>query len=223
MAKGFERELITSQLWHGASIFECEWQAVYSSGNFRLDAKGKHFFTESIGDMHCEYGGPFNLALNSDIFLKAWKKVFSDGLYWKADLTVKVDPDAVFLPVRLKEVLRKADPEAEVYFNNCDHGLHGPIEALTRGGMKVFNKGVVKCEKDLQKEFSSWGEDVFLRHCFGILKVDRVDEFDLLSEDHCFHEDPVRDGCSSGKASFHPFKNVSSYYKCLNEAKMQLH
>jgi len=218
MAKGGERDLIEAQLHHGIGIFTCDHHTVLSSERVKLEGGGRVFYAESIGDMSCEYGGPYYLALNSDIFLRAWKRVFSDGTYLKADLTVKVDPDAVFIPSRLQRHLRFADPDAKVYYNNCDHGLHGPIEVVARGGMITMARGIQACERALRHEFSWAGEDVFLRHCLGYLDVDRVDDFRLLSETHCFDEDPVRDGCNSGKVSFHPFKEVDSYFKCFEEA-----
>lgn len=219
-ATGGERDLIVAQLGGSHSIFACESQAVFSSEKMLLKHdNGRTFHTEDIGDMHCEYGGPYSLALNSEIFIRAWKRVFSNADYLSADLTVKVDPDAVFFPSRLRTLMHKADPKANVYFNNCDHGLHGPIEVLTRGGMQTFAEGIVDCEEALRHEYSEWGEDVFVRHCLGLLKVNRVDEFHLLSEDHCFHEDPAHEGCFSGKVSFHPFKTVDGYFKCFGQAK----
>jgi len=215
---GGEKELIVAQLGGGQSIFDCEYQAVYSNGNIELKNNGHSIRTKDIGDMHCEYGGPYHLALNSEIFVRAWKRVFNDAEYLKGDLTVKVDPDAVFFPSRLRKLMIKADCDANVYFNNCDQGLHGPIEVVARGGMKTFAKGIADCEKKLKDEYSWAGEDVFVRHCLGLLKVNRVDEYQLMSEDHCFHEDPARDGCHSGKASFHPFKTIDGWYKCYDQA-----
>jgi len=218
-ASGGERDLIVATLGGGVSIFACEQTAVLSSEELTLrHDNGKTFKTKDIGDMHCEYGGPYSLALNSEIFVRAWKRVLQDADYMLSDVTVKVDPDAVFFPSRLRRLLHKADGSANVYYNNCNHGLHGPIEVVSRGGMETFADGVLDCEEALSEEFKEWGEDVFLRHCLGYLKVDRVDEFHLLSEDHCFHEDPAHDGCTSGKVSFHPFKTIDGYFKCFGQA-----
>lgn len=219
MDHGDERDLITMQLGHGISVFACDFSAVLSSRRLELVQQGRHLFTESLGDMHCEYGGPYNLALNSEIFVRAWKKVLADATYLQAKLTVKVDPDAVFLPARLRRLLSGAHEEDVVYFNNCDQGLHGPIEVLTRGGMRTLAKGIADCERELAKEFTWAGEDVFIRHCLGYLQVNRVDNFNLLSEDHCFNEAPGKDGCVSGKVSFHPFKQAASYLTCLDQAR----
>merc|ERR1712113_152655 len=108
-----------------------------------------------------------------------------------------------------------------VYFNNCDQGLHGPIEILSNGGMRTYFAGIDKCVAALKYEWNEKGEDVFLKHCLGMLKVNRVDNFKLLSEDRCFYENPAQNGCTSGKVSFHPFKDSQSWFICLEQAKAQ--
>jgi len=211
----YEVDLLMS-LWKSkVGIFACDNFTVFSSGVFELVPS---VITESIGSMKCDYGGPFNLALNSDIFVRVWKRVISDGLWKASGWSVKVDPDAVFLAGRLRENVRYSDPEATIYLNNCDQGLHGPIEVIARGGMRAYAAGFSDCETSLSKEFSWAGEDVFLRHCLGMLNINRVDDFRLLSEDHCMWENPLQNGCVSGKVAFHPFKSPDAYFKCLVEA-----
>merc|ERR1712151_281010 len=200
--------------------FACDAHSTFSSKRLLLGSENGHdLYTEDIGDLHCEFGGEWYLALNSEVFVRAWKQVFKDGLAWQAQWTVKVDPDCVFLPNRLRKLVREFDPDDLVYLNNCDEGLHGPLEVISRGGMNAFMEGMDHCVDKLKKEWTDWGEDVFLRHCLGILKVNRVDQFKLLSEDHCFHEDPAKDGCVSGKTAFHPFKTPEAYFKCKKQAE----
>lgn len=57
------------------------------------------------------------------------------------------------------------DPSLEFYLNNCEEGLHGPIEVIPNGGMEVFAGGIGTCIENasLLKERDTWGEDVFLR------------------------------------------------------------
>merc|ERR1712190_326433 len=98
-----------------------------------------------------------------------------NGLWKKQEWTVKVDPDAVFLPDRLHDQLKRAHGSDSVYLNNCDQGLHGPIEIVSHAGMADFEAGIDKCVTELKHEWGWQGEDVFLRHCLGILKVSRVD------------------------------------------------
>lgn len=220
MPQGYEVSLVRTLLNRGSGIFQCDEYSVFSEGDVELSpGPPVRIGTEDIGSVKCNYGGPWYLALNSEVFIKAWQRVFDDGKYLRAGWTLKVDPDAVFLPKRMRVHMAGSDPDASVYFNNCDQGLHGPIEVLSRGGMRAFAKGMGLCESNLKHEFGEYGEDVFLRHCLGLLEVNRVDDFRLLSEDRCMWENPIKDGCVSGKVAFHPFKTAESYFKCMREAE----
>merc|ERR1712050_792410 len=57
------------------------------------------------GNLSVKYGGKWNTALNTDIFIGVWNAVSLLGRYQYHDWTVKVDPDAVFFPERLRELL----------------------------------------------------------------------------------------------------------------------
>lgn len=57
------------------------------------------------------------------------------------------------------------------------------------------------------------------RHCFHILALFRINDFNLLSEEACFKEHPVKDGCLSGKVAFHPFKDSDMYTECMHQAQ----
>jgi len=95
------------------------------------------------------------------------------------------------------------------------YGNHGPLEVISKAGMAAFSAGMETCQSRFQDEFPLYGEDVFVRHCLRSLAVRQYDDYGILSEDHC-DEDPSP--CLSGKAAFHPFKNWTSYSKCLKEA-----
>jgi len=226
-ARGYEVGLIRSQLERGASIFSCDGYGVYSNETVVLSAgPPAKIVTDSLGgSLICEIGGRFHTALNSEVFVRVWKKVFDRGVFWKHDWTVKVDPDAVFLPKILRiHVARYLKLEgytssAKVYLNNCKDGLHGPIEVISRGGMAAFSDGISDCHQNLKWEFSTYGEDVFLRHCLARLGVKKSDDFGLLMETVCdpFPQSPSP--CVTGKVSFHPLKSPDKYFKCLGEAE----
>ena len=55
---------------------------------------------------------------------------------------VKLDPDTVFLPERLGALLPSGSPRAFVV--NCNEGLHGPIEVVSREALKLL--GLVRGE-----------------------------------------------------------------------------
>lgn len=47
---------------------------------------------------------------------------------------VKLDPDTVFIPERLGPILPSGSPRA--FIQNCNEGLHGPIEVISREALK---------------------------------------------------------------------------------------
>merc|ERR1719166_870958 len=59
--------------------------------------------------------------LNTRIFMNAWDYLDRDGRFRNYDWVVKVDPDAVFFPSRLREHLDAKAPHKKVnmYFMNC--------------------------------------------------------------------------------------------------------
>lgn len=230
MAQGYEVDMLRTQLFKGAGIFRCENYSVYSNSSVLLRPKigdKPRINTDVIpGSMQCEFGGVYNTALNTEVFVRVWKKVFSDNIFTKYDWTVKVDPDAVFLPDRLRDhasrylYLRLFTSASPVYLNNCKDGLHGPIEVISLGGMESFRSGITRCEDALRGEFDQFGEDVFLRHCLKLLGVVKADDFGMLQETACdpFPDKPMP--CVSGKVAFHPLKSPVIYFQCLDQAEM---
>lgn len=222
VAGSYEEKLIRAQRTEGISIFACEGWDVFSSEPMVLfERTSSDVVVKSIGLMNCSIGGPWDLALNTDVFLKAWGRIFEEGRFRSFGWTIKVDPDCVWFPTRFKRQVKFLDPSLEFYLNNCEEGLHGPIEVIPNGGMEVFAGGIGTCIENasLLKERDTWGEDVFLRHCFHILALFRINDFNLLSEEACFKEHPVKDGCLSGKVAFHPFKDSDMYTECMHQAQ----
>lgn len=83
--------------------------------------------------------------------------------------------------------------------------------------MTVFQRGIQRCRDSDVTDEKLWGEDVFVRQCLDFLGVTKVNDWELLSETAC--DEDLSQGCVSGKVAFHPFKDVDSYFKCMDEAK----
>jgi len=221
MPFGYERSLLALQYVHHASIFACDEYAVYSNISMEVAPAVKAGAISS--DLVCKRGGEFGTALNTDIFLKVWAKVAEDGRFRLHDWTVKVDPDAVFIPSRLRTLLAKHnETQNGTYLNNCKFGMHGPIEVLSRNAVKSLVAGSDKCMQHFIKLCSGkcqWGEDMFVDQCLmRVLRLKRANEYKLLLEDHC---DPPSDWSScqdAAAAAFHPFKTEKGYRRCLANA-----
>ncbi|CAE7663118.1 unnamed protein product [Symbiodinium sp. KB8] len=89
-----------------------------------------------------------------------------------------------------------------VYINNCQWGLHGPIEVFSRRCIAMYIAGLPICQNLL---FHAWGEDIFIDQCMMELGLTRVNEFDVMSEIAC-GDQPAP--CGQTDTTFHPFKNV---------------
>lgn len=216
---GYERHLMETQFQRQWGIFGCDEYEVISNQSITL---GQGLVTSvAISNLVCESGGEFGTALNTDIFLQVWRAVFDDGRYTYNDWTVKADPDCVFFPQRLRVLLAfHPDTYKGVYLNNCKYGMHGPIEILSRQAVQALPDGFSKCKKHFNKLCSGpclWGEDMFLDQCLHkVLEVTRIDDWNILSEDHCDSDD--WEECSSHRVAFHPFKSVKTFAKCIDDA-----
>jgi len=159
--------------------------------------------------------------------------VLEDDKTWKNDWTVKIDPDAVFFPSRLREMLRhkwfsgiagakkEGDKPKPIYLNNCHRGMHGPIEVISTGGLKVYKQGKQKCIDG--EPYNHKQEDFFFRRCWALLGIAKQEAYNLLFENEyaCDERSTTRDGrhpCFSRQVSFHPFKNKEGYRECHRRA-----
>jgi len=219
MPFGYEVSLIRTQLAKGASIFSCNAWDVISNESVVLSPGPPSIIRTEVmpGNMVCKFGGPYDTALNSEIFWRVWVKVFELKRFVEYDWSVKMDPDAVWLPNRLLMHVVDREPASLVYLNNCDEGLHGPIEVISKGGMKAFDLGKQHCHDLLIKEWMTYGEDVWVRRCMGLLSVARIDDYMLLREKACKpFKDPMP--CDTQAVAFHPLKSPARYFACLDQA-----
>uniref|UniRef100_A0A7S1WUN5 Uncharacterized protein n=1 Tax=Alexandrium catenella TaxID=2925 RepID=A0A7S1WUN5_ALECA len=213
--RGDERDLLELQYREGASIFACDEFAFYSSSETNITGQGGSIVQAVVvpHNMSCKLGN-FQAANNTRIFLKVWKKLIDDGRYRFHAWTVKSDPDAVFFPARLRMIVSKTeDPQAGngVFLNNCYHGLHGPLEVLSRRSMELYAvRGMETCPFEQV-------EDFYLYRCLLKLGAKQVDAFDILSERNC--ETEGWELCGDHHAAFHPFKKEEPWAQCLQRAR----
>jgi len=104
-----------------------------------------------------------------------------------------------------------------VYINNCQWGLHGPIEVFSRRCIATYIAGLPICSNLL---YHAWGEDIFVDQCMIELGLTRVNEFDVMSEIAC-GDQPAP--CGQTDTTFHPFKNVEKWFACWNFANKYGH
>jgi len=224
---GAELKLMRAQYWKQIGIFKCEDSAVYSNVSIKLWHHKKFMETDIMpGSMVVQFGGKWHTALNTDIFIRFWGKVVNDKRAWRNHWTAKLDPDAVFFPERLQQVVRSlwkdGDAKKPVFLNNCHLGMHGPIEVVSRHGLGVYEEHWKECKEG--EPYSHKQEDFYFRRCWAMLGIEKVDVYNLLFENEyaCDEYPETRDGrhpCFSKQVAFHPFKTVDAYESCHARGK----
>lgn len=208
---GAEPPLLRMQLAEHQSIFACDESAVYS--NPAIDLGGGVKTKVVPVDLHCPVGGAFHTVLNTPVFKALWDQVINDARYELYDWTVKVDPDAVFIPWRLTDIVwqpehRKAQKGKGVFFQNCKGAFHGPVEILSRKAVETYKTGNKNCPWHDQ-------EDWYLSGCLISLGVQPHRVNTLLADVACGNRDLT---CTKPKAAFHPFKAPLHYRRCWANA-----
>ncbi|CAE7943890.1 unnamed protein product [Symbiodinium sp. KB8] len=209
-----EPQLIAEQLDLHAGIAACDNFAAYSSQVMEL---GKTRFRTRLlpnTDLHAAFGGQFWTVLNTRIFKALWRQVLDDQDWVHYDWTIKLDPDTVFFPGKFKLLIAhrtslQHDPDDDkgVVLVNCRFGLHGPLEALSKQAMSVYNYGWRYCPEYPPQE------DVYLQHCTKQLGIRQMQAYDVLAEKAC--HTPNYQECTGNFVSFHPFKSPEDWERCM--------
>jgi hypothetical protein len=215
-----EPKLLSMQLEERWGIFACDQAMVYS--NPAGDIGG--FPTGLVDtDLHCEMGGEPGLmptVLNTPVFEKVWEKVIQDEHFRAHDWIVKVDPDTVFFPERIRQIVQTVPQDRLVgdgmFLKNCKLGLHGPIEVISRKAVEIYARRNSECERPGQ-------EDVFMETCLTRIGVYEHMQENVLAEGEClrgdFNANPFWYFCNTSHASFHPLKTEDAYRDCVRNAE----
>jgi len=153
---------------------------------------------------------------NTEVFMSAWLALREDDRWQTHDWTIKVDPDAVLLPERLRTHL-SVHGSSRVFVTNCNHyrylpqvtepELFGAVEAYSREAVSAFFQGHSSC-RDYPME------DYWMQRCLERLGVKAVADLKLISDGRC---EGVN--CSDPfAAAFHPFKGADEWAECWSNA-----
>jgi len=225
----YEVGLLKQHLKHKVGIFACTEWAVYSNKTVSLgkhDGKTLHSNVMN-GSLKCKFGGKAHTALNTQIFRRFWDTLKKNPKSWRNDWIVKADPDTVFFPDRLREMLtyrwkdKQGVPGYAMWLNNCQLGLHGPIEVFSKQAFGVYHSKKDMCD-DLTEDYPQ--EDAWLGACFKKTGVGKMDAYNLLLEWKwaCNERPSSKDNkppCYAQQVSFHPFKSVKTWFQCHRQAK----
>jgi hypothetical protein len=171
------------------------------------------------GPMLAPKGGPYNTALNSVPFNKAFKHVFDTGVYEDYNWTVKFDADAVWIPERLRGLLSMYQHDVPVLGGNTIEGcklVYGPIEIMSKAAMSAYARARWKCTDSLESiEYdANFGEDVSLQRCMHISGARLAPMPLMLSW-------TTPGNCLGCEVAFHPFKAPEDWESCYDQLRKQ--
>jgi len=216
---GPELALMKAQFARRVGIFGCNDQAVFChGGNVTLGGVLKSLHIPKVAMKKGNVAIPGQMTnswLNVELFTKVFDAMLRDGRFWLYDWVVKVDPDAVFFPDRLRkhvEPLTSHKGPGTVYIRNCGTNpwisLMGAIEVFSTPAMQKYFDEKWKCESQLS--WVGWGEDYYMEHCMNHLGIKYVNDYKLLGQASC-EPAPCED---SWRVAFHPFKDTHSWWDC---------
>jgi len=220
---GFELDLLKELQVKRASIFGCNDFAVISSIKTSLGwgRPGCGKVNTWVNDVPAVSMGQWGVGemttnswLNTNAFIVAWDTLMNSGKLWDHDWIVKLDPDAVFFPDRLRSRVGSHTGQS-AYFLNCDHGtplLYGALEVFSKEAIGTYHANVGKC-KGLQ--WHGWGEDMYMQQCMQAIGATPINDFSLVGDKSCGYA-PCTDG---SRVAFHAFKDVGSWMGCWQQGR----
>jgi len=237
----YELELLRTSLFLGAGIFGCEAYRVFSDVSTWLSPGNVDtVMVEDVeNNFHFAKRKDTGTWINSNMFIQTWKKIKEENMWSSKDWTVKVDADAVFLPMRLREKLGSLEVTPKgIYLENCKFvkfGFFGNLEVISRQGFATFIANLDDCKKALnylgrEEDYGMepWGEDLFMQRCMDLNGVDRVSAWDVTTDGACEAYRPENmkknkkwkpDCAVTTTAAMHPFKKPKDYFSCLKDTQ----
>jgi len=224
-----EQHLVKYQLTTGVGIFDCNEWAVMTEVTVALNRWVNHGFPAmpawttnsadlaswAIGNTQAPKG-PEGNPLNAFAFMAAWAAIRdSKRLPWH-DWVVKVDPDTVWFPPRLRHQLQikmpsHGDGGDSIFIRNCQrwNTMQGPMEVLSRTAALTMLDQQWKCGS-----FNHRAEDQFVVDCLKHLGVGGWLEQTFLNDQYC---DGYTNCNDRWKVGFHPFKSVGAFDLCVKQ------
>eukprot|EP00429_Kryptoperidinium_foliaceum_P012851 CAMPEP_0176041134 /NCGR_PEP_ID=MMETSP0120_2-20121206/20401_1 /TAXON_ID=160619 /ORGANISM="Kryptoperidinium foliaceum, Strain CCMP 1326" /LENGTH=738 /DNA_ID=CAMNT_0017374535 /DNA_START=80 /DNA_END=2292 /DNA_ORIENTATION=- len=191
MPASSERSVMEVQLKRGAGIFACDGYDVFASQESTLGTTKDGEVVKPILFPKIAVGvSQDGTAGNAKLFMAVWDKVIAHKRFRDYDWTIKVDPDAVIIPWRMRDHLRYQVGK-NAYVVNCNKFpgspnfpmMYGAVEVFSMQAMYAYAQGSGRCGSQLP--WGAWGEDYYMTHCLDFLGVGRISDFGTLGDQLC--------------------------------------
>jgi len=220
MPEHYEGPLLKSVLKKNAGIFACDGFDVFSATNDSLGETEDGTTVKAILIPKINVGtSQDGTAGNAKLFMAVWDKIIAGGRFRYYDWTIKVDPDAVILPWRVRDHMRAHIGE-HVYVVNCNKFPSSPNFPMMFGAVEVYSQSAMLTYADFswkcgtQLPWKQWGEDYYMTHCLDFIGVGRISDFGIVGDNMC-----TGANCAdTSVASFHPFKTEDAWHNCWETA-----
>lgn len=220
MPKEYEGPLMKEQLQKNSGIFQCDGYDVLAAIDDDLGKSKEGFEVKPLHVPNIPVGkSQDGTAGNAKLFMAVWDQVIKSGRFRNYDWTIKVDPDAVLMPARMRKHMEPHTGK-RAFVINCNKYpgspnfpmMYGAVEVFSVKAMQAYAIGSGKCGTELK--WQAWGEDFYMTRCMDYLKVERILDFRSTGDGVC-----TGANCEDASvAAFHPFKTWSDWQTCWDTA-----
>jgi len=218
-----ENDLIKYQIENDAGILQCDETALLSTA--KETDMGKSKSGKAMKTMHVDMAeitvSQDGTSGNAKLFINCWNVIIDDGRWRHYAWIVKVDPDAVIIPDRVRSHLTSHVDE-NVYVVNCNKFpsspnfpmMYGSVEIYSYKAIKTYKEKQGRCQEDMGMMLPKWGEDYYMTHCLDHIGVGRISDYASVGDNVC-----SGGACSDPYFSaFHPHKTTEDWTECWEEA-----
>jgi len=235
-----EVDLMNHQSENNLGIFQCEGHDIFSDKALALsNGRSVTQISDSDGDWKFAKRKSTGCYVNTGIFSDAWRVIAREAKWQQQDWVIKVDPDAVFVPARLRKSLENTyEAEGGSYYVNCPYvkyGFFGSLEVFSKSAFGTLLTNIDDCKADADinwkvgvdnGKYGPMGEDLFAQSCMDKHGVRRANAFGHTQDGACpdkRDEDEKKNKkfqphCDwAYGASLHPFKKVNEWATCYEQ------
>jgi len=178
------------------------------------------------GSMSARHGGRYGTAMNTPIFIAAYRHLLQSDAWKRHDWLVKLDVDTVVMVRTLRELLRKLDAAHPLVLAGSRDGMRadeltspvlGPIIPVSRGAYGLLRSGLDTCARSIR--YADKGEDHWFGLCAEHLGLTSLAVPGLIRPGPFM---PAVEFCrTTVSASFHgrPLKGSDAYSRCARLAR----